>query len=206
MSLGTCRAFLVFTILVNKLYLAFDRVGSNPYHCAPMNSQQIPQRLDPFKYIGAGLELAGSIALKSLPRLEGLLVNQEGDVKVLLRFFRDEQKIAVISGEIETQVALICQRCTDIDKVSITSEFRFAILRKEQDIQNLSQRYEPMVFEESELDIYELIEEELILSLPLVHYHDAGVCSELFQKTFGHIDVETEEKPNPFSILEKLKS
>lgn len=171
-----------------------------------MTSQQIPQRLDPFKYIGGGLELAGSIALESLTRLDGLLVNQEGEVKISLRFFRDEQKIAVISGEIEAQVALICQRCTDTDKVLIASEFRFALLRKEQDMQNLSQGYEPLILEEAELDVYELIEEELILSLPLVHYHDDGVCSELFKKSFGQIDVVTEEKPNPFSVLEKLKS
>lgn len=171
-----------------------------------MTSQQIPQCLDPFKYIGTGLELAGNIALERFSRLDGLLANQKGNVKVLLRFFRDEQKIAVISGTVETQVALVCQRCTELDKVLIASEFRFALLRNEEGIRNLPESYEPIVLEEPELDIYELIEEELILSLPIVYYHEEGSCSEVLKNVLGDANVKAEEKPNPFSILEKLKS
>jgi len=170
-----------------------------------MTSQQIPQRLDPFKYIGGGLELAGSVALERLTRLDDLLANKQGNVQISIRFSRDEQKFAVVSGEIETEVNLVCQRCRAVDTISIASEFRFALLRKEADIQSLPESYEPMLLDKPELDIYELIEEELILALPIVHYHEEGNCSEALQKSFGK-DVNVEEKPNPFSVLEKLKN
>jgi len=173
-----------------------------------MNSQQIPNRIDPLKYIGSGLELAGSIPLSRLTRLDGLLANSEGNAEVFLRFYRDEQKIAVILGKVEAQLNLLCQRCLGVDQVTIKSEFLFALV-DEEDINHLPAMYEPLILEKPELNIYELIEEDLILAIPIVHYHDdkvVGGCLEFIPKTFGKIDSSVDEKPNPFSILEKLKN
>jgi uncharacterized protein len=175
-----------------------------------MNDQQIPQRLDPFKQIGAGLKYDGFVSLDRLSRLDGLIADQQGKVKVSFRFYRDEQKIAVVSGKVEASLKLVCQRCHDIDEFLAESEFCFALLRKEEDAQYLPEMYEPLVLQAPELDIFELIEEELILTLPIVHYHDesyGGACAEAAKNTtFGATDVDSEVKPNPFAVLEKLKN
>jgi uncharacterized protein len=57
--------------------------------------------------------------------------------------------------------------------------------------------------ETDEIELLPIIEDELMLSLPLVPFHDD--CS--IQTSFG--DAATartqEEKPNPFSVLAQLK-
>ncbi len=170
-----------------------------------MTGQQIPQRLDPFKQIGAGLIHEGSVSLNRLSRLEGLLANQDGEVHLTLRFDRDEQKMAVVAGELKAELNLLCQRCNAIDQFQVDSEFRFALLRSEDEIENLPEIYEPLVLESPELDVFELIEEELILALPIVHYHEDS-CSEDLGQSFGEIADDEEERSNPFSVLEQLKS
>lgn len=181
-------------------------MGVNPYHCAPMNGQHIPQGLDPFKQIGSGNEIGGQIALEKLSRLDGLLANQEGFVSAALQFYRDEQHIAVVSGQIASDLHLTCQRCLQADEVSISGEFTFALIRDEAHIDNLPDGYEALVLDKPELNLYALIEEELILSLPIVHFHD-GQCKDGEQKmSFGELDKNTGEKANPFAVLDKLKS
>jgi len=63
-----------------------------------------------------------------------------------------------------------------------------------------------------QFDLVDLIEEELLLSLPLVPKHN--VCPEIHESLLpGAADdepdeggaQEADEKPNPFAVLEKLK-
>ncbi len=171
-----------------------------------MNDQLIPQRLDPFKQVGAGTEMKGNIPLNCLERLEGLLADSEGSVSVHLHFFRDEQRIAVISGKIDAVLSLTCQRCLTVEKVNIEGAFLFALLRSEEDAHSLPDIYEPLVLDKPEIDLHALVEEELILALPIVFYH-SEVCQPLDGKTtFGDQVEGAEKKPNPFAVLEKLKS
>jgi uncharacterized protein len=186
--------------------LGFDTLGSNPYHCAPMSGQQIPQHLEPFKHIAAGSEIAGTIALEGLKGLEGLLTDFNGEVSVSLGFYRDEQNIALVSGQITSTLNLVCQRCLGAYPLGVKEEFLFALLRDEEQIENLPESYEPLVLEKPELDIHGLVEQELILALPIVHYHESN-CEALSNETsFGDSGTEELKRPNPFAVLEKLKS
>jgi len=172
-----------------------------------MNGQQLPQRLDPFKQIGAGVELEGHVGLDRLTRLDGLLVDNNGSVKLTLHFYRDEQKIAVIKGELSSQVSLLCQRCLSADAINIESRFSFALLKNEKDIAHLPESYEALVLDEPVLDLYALIEDELILALPIVHFHEKK-CTEnsLSADDSSAQQSEITKQVNPFTVLEKLKS
>lgn len=193
--------------LTSRIELIFDSIESYAYHCAPMNGQQIPQRLDPFKQIGAGVELEGRVELARLSRLDGLLVSNDGSVKLKLHFYRDEQKIAVLKGELSTQVNLLCQRCLSADALDIESSFCFALLKKEKDIGQLPESYEALILDEPVLDIYTLIEDELILALPIVHFHEKQCIDQRILSAEASVSQESEltKQVNPFTVLEKLK-
>ncbi|MEC9314753.1 MAG: YceD family protein, partial [Pseudomonadota bacterium] len=80
--------------------------------------------------------------------------------------------------------------------------------RHEKLAEKLSDQYEPWVVEDSELtDPVSVVEDELILALPLVPKHEENCLPEeaLFS---GDEDSEEEEvKPNsPFSVLSSLKT
>ena len=171
-----------------------------------MNGQQLPQRLDPFKQIGAGVELEGYVELARLTRLDGLFVDNNGSVRLTLRFYRDEQKIAVIKGELFSQVSLLCQRCLSTDLIDIESQFSFALLKNEKDISHLPESYEALVLDEPVLDLYALIEDELILALPIVHFHEKKcVENSLAIDDSSSGFSETAKQVNPFTVLGKLK-
>ena len=67
--------------------------------------------------------------------------------------------------------------------------------------------YEPIEVDSfGEINLLEMIEDEFILSLPLVPMHTDEHCevseSEL---VFGELPEELAKKPNPFAILANLK-
>jgi len=56
------------------------------------------------------------------------------------------------------------------------------------------------------IDSFELVEDELILALPMFAYHADGEC-EIKQPKAETEQVEvTEKKDNPFAVLQQLKS
>jgi uncharacterized protein len=58
-----------------------------------------------------------------------------------------------------------------------------------------------------DLDLLEIVEEELLLALPLVAIHDEGVCQPpklLVEQVV--VDEPVETKVNPFQVLAALKS
>ena len=72
----------------------------------------------------------------------------------------------------------------------------------EEAIAAVPDEYEAFLYDTEELDLVNLIEDELILSLPLAVYSPDSPE----QLRFGPEIVEQEEKkPNPFAVLAQLK-
>ena len=70
----------------------------------------------------------------------------------------------------------------------------------------LPEAYEPIeVNEFGEIDLLAMVEDEIILSLPVVPVHDSEHCevSEA-DMVFGELPDEA-QKPNPFAVLASLK-
>ncbi|KAA1446822.1 hypothetical protein F1E15_26235, partial [Escherichia coli] len=76
----------------------------------------------------------------------------------------------------------------------------------DEQVEALPEEYEPIdVNEFGEIDLLAMIEDEIILSLPVVPVHDSEHCevSEA-DMVFGELPLEA-EKPNPFAVLASLK-
>jgi uncharacterized protein len=87
------------------------------------------------------------------------------------------------------------------------------VCNSEEELQELPDTEDGIVMEEDGLNILDVIEDELILSLPLVPAH-ADVNCNLFLNalTQAEIDVQGKDKnsalndkPNPFAVLATLK-
>jgi DUF177 domain-containing protein len=55
------------------------------------------------------------------------------------------------------------------------------------------------ILADTHLDVLDLLEEEILLSLPIAPKHEAGICAIAEN---GYIN---RKNPNPFSVLETLK-
>lgn len=170
----------------------------------------LPRQLDPRKFAQQGIEIAGPIALSDLSRLGELLFSKEGHVHASLVFGLGEQRILNVTGHVKASVNNVCQRCLNAVPVDMECDLSLAILWKEEHAERLPKTFDPWIIGEGQTDIYQIVEDELLLSLPIVSYHDEKcVPHSLFssgkEAAEKAMAVSTEET-NPFKVLEQLKS
>lgn len=173
---------------------------------APQSSV-IPRRIDALKACTQGAVYEGVIMPRDLPRLSSAVVSMERDVVVKVRFFRDEGRFRVVAGEFDALVEVECQRCLQACTYILQTELNLAIVVSEDQLQQLPENYEAWLVEEAESDLYEVIEDELLLALPIVAYHDEEDCGAESRYSTGEFD-EGElrsKKANPFDVLGSLK-
>ncbi len=172
-----------------------------------MDKNNLPLHVDPFRLAENAERLHGYVQIKDMERLTPSLLKDVGEVAVELIFGKDAQDISYLQGKFETNVVLQCQRCLEPFSLNIKNHFNSGIVRTEAQAKKLPDQYEPLIVKEDELIIRDMIEDELILSLPIVPMHDHVDCK--IQLPISAADVETEatgNKANPFKVIESLKS
>ncbi|WP_426417816.1 YceD family protein [Aestuariirhabdus sp. LZHN29] len=173
-----------------------------------MLTETLPKKIDPRKLARKGAHLSGTIDLDDLKRLQDYLADSEGAVTASLRFDRDEQGFFVIDAKMSAPVTMICQRCLEAVNLNVEGECHLAVVWNEDGAKSLPKHYEPVVVGEEEMATASLIEEELILALPLIPYHREDECKSSKGYSTGEFADEAKDtgKPNPFSVLANLKS
>ncbi|GAA3934702.1 DUF177 domain-containing protein [Litoribacillus peritrichatus] len=150
------------------------------------------------------MTLEGEISADSFKRIAEVATITASGVRVSLKFFSDEDRFRVIAGTIATEVDLDCQRCLTPVGVKVESQFEVAIVASDESAKDLPSYYEPVIVEEDNLDLVPLIEEELLLALPMYAYHDQCDVKMSYGDAEDTAEVE-EPTPNPFQVLANLK-
>lgn len=169
-----------------------------------MSKHALPREVAPLKYADQGRVLSGSIALSQLPRLVDAVEDvHDGDVEAELEFSCDEQRQRLLKGQLKATVSVLCQRCLEPVSLALESSFSLGMVLNDEQARNLPRCYEPLMVEPEHLDLYDVVEEELLLSLPMFAYHEhcqtglGAAKDDAIQKV---------KKPNPFSVLSVLKT
>lgn len=171
------------------------------------NDNLLPEKINVLRLPEASGDLRGSYLIKDLTRLCDSLLSQDGQVNVELQFGVDEEKISFVKGHIDTEVMLQCQRCMESFRHEIHDDFISAIVKTEEEGTRLPERYDVMVLEEGMLLMQERIEDELIVSLPIVPMHDPKDCKVAVKNVLLETNPGTlEERENPFKVIEILRS
>jgi len=165
----------------------------------------IPPHVDPRKMADRGVTLQGELQLSSLERFCDPLADTAGIVRTKLVFGRDERRAAIIRSEIDVEVKMVCQRCLELVVLPIHSECTYAVVKEGADSESLPKGYDVLEVGEDPLDLLTLVEDELLLALPIVPAHDPEDC----QQPEGLDEPEPSEnevtRSNPFSVLAQLK-
>ncbi len=107
--------------------------------------------------------------------------------------------------QVNTQVPLTCQRCLQLysQPVAVDRWFRF-VLDEAQALQEDDDVPEDLLVWSPKFNLLELIEDEVLLDLPLIPKHED--CAHDWQKTEPELTTEAAtERPNPFAVLAQLK-
>lgn len=161
--------------------------------------------LDPIRAAQKCLDYQGIYTAKQTSRLAEAVLSVESDIECALSFTIDSQRLVVLNVAASADVTLVCQRCGEPFAHYINITGCYSPVRSEDQV--LPDAYEPVNINESgEIDLLAIIEDEIILALPLISLHDAKHCrvSEA-DMVFGQLPEEAEQS-NPFAALISLKS
>ncbi|MEE1925847.1 YceD family protein [Pseudomonas sp. 148P] len=170
-----------------------------------MLNDPIPPHVDPRKLADRGVSIEGSVPLADLERLCDPLSDNVGTVQAKFDFERDEQGSVVFHTDLNVEVKMVCQRCLELVTLPIHSECTYAVVKEGANTQSLPKGYDVLELGEDPLDLQALVEEELLLALPIVPAHHPEEC----QQPAGADEPEPSEdevkRSNPFSVLAQLK-
>jgi len=168
-----------------------------------MSERMIPEYIDPFRYADQGLGLSGIVNIADMHRLKAGLCLNTDKVAVELQFGIDEQKISFLKGSLKTSLELQCQRCMQPFKYEIMTNFVLGVVKNLDEANSLPTHYEPALTKEGQLALRELIEDELILNLPIIPRHEPEDCKVKITK--ADAGWEQGKAENPFRVLGTLK-
>jgi uncharacterized protein len=171
-------------------------------------SPRLPDFLEPLRLARQGVELNGQVPLARMPRLLAALAGDEGRAEVSLRFGTDEAGIVTLRGRISVELPMICQRCLQPMTQPVQVDVALAPVADDGRAAELPDEYEPLVVGEGRLSTAELVEDELLLALPIVPMHEPSECPAsqwLDSQAPAPEQEEQDERPNPFAALSALK-
>lgn len=179
--------------------------------------QRLPVQIDPIRLAISRQQLHGELEISRLTRLSDLLTSSEGVLKVQLDFDIDGYKIHHVSGVIDADLSLCCQRCLQAMPWHLHADVSLAFIAHEHQIDELAGEYEPYILTSDPVVLSDLIEDEVLLALPQVPMHDESKCSPAVPlKEFDSTESRAEEqdsqgqsaskRKNPFEVLTSIKS
>ena len=162
----------------------------------------LPERVNHRKMVSDRTLLQCSIALNRFSRLVQLLESNQGNVQTRLEFKKIEKQ-ALIVGEASVEVSLICQACMKMLKYPMEIGFQQILVNSNLALSQLDQGQDGLIVEGELVELVDLIEDELIISLPMVSRHGEAECeSEVeLHKTS---DEDVRDTHRPFAALSRM--
>ena len=147
------------------------------------------------------LEIHDIIPVFHFSRLADMLAGTKGQLNCRLQGGKDANDAPYIRLLVQGAFSLICQRCLQPFEHEVSIDTHFILVRNESDMPAPEDEgdEEDYLLIQAEMPVLELIEDELLLALPIAPRHEEGECSN--ESNTGDY-----RKPSPFAKLELLKS
>ncbi len=180
----------------------FDRPYKQLYDARPM-STGLPSQIDPNRLAREGARLQGHWPLVEFERLLSSCARPEGRISIDLNFVQDDDRRHRMSGTLRAELWLICQRCmTPVKKVlEVASDIRLL-----QEGECIAGADDDVVTVNGPVSLVTLVEDELLLSLPMIPVHELDQCpaAGTLQALASGPEVAAEKAENPFVVLKDL--
>jgi uncharacterized protein len=163
-------------------------------------SSRLSKQIDPWRVSEQGLSYTGVVELIDFPRLAPLLIRPQGLVSYAFHFSRDGLGRPLIAGHAEATFWQTCQRCSQPVAIPVDSDFQLVVVEGLDEAAALSEEFDPLMADDAEINLLDLLEDELLLSLPVVARHE-----DCHAWRYDDEPIAVEERENPFRILKKLK-
>lgn len=140
---------------------------------------RLPKLVDPSRLAAKRETLSGELPASNISRLTALYDISE-PVEVSLSFAPDGLGQSAVTGELNAVLKSQCQRCLGPLSVAVRHVIDLRVLDLDQFMGGREDALETAVDDtveyRSKLNIYELVEDELVLSTPIIPRHEGNEC------------------------------
>jgi len=175
-----------------------------------MTSFDKPHHLDIKAFAASQGDLSGALDLHALPRLRTDCVGEAAGTVTWsaqgeLRQASDGQPAAWMHLQATARVPLTCQRClqTVMHPLEVDQSFRFVKDEATALAQDDASEEDLLVLSK-DFDLLALVEDELLMTLPLVPMH-TSCQSEHAPTSDQDSTADADTKPNPFAVLATMR-
>lgn len=158
--------------------------------------------IDALDFARSSKALQGSITLSDLGRLSDYLTSSAGELAYTVIGLPDECDGPMLKITVSGIIGLNCQRCLETIEHALNVKTALFLARNEDELSRYDEDiFVDAIYASNELDILALIEDEVILSLPVSPRHEDAGC---------HLSGETgireaAAREHPFTVLASLK-
>lgn len=171
---------------------------------APFMSDQPKQDLagvvvDALDFARDGRRKTGRVAVAALERLADKVLSTAGELQCELSGERDRQGDSFLRLRVQGELTMRCQRCLEPMQygLQVNSRLRLIPPGAEWPEDELEDDSADAIEAQQELALLPLIEEEVLLVLPIAPTHES--CET-------PAPVDKDQEPSPFAVLAKLKN
>jgi uncharacterized protein len=161
--------------------------------------------LDVDRLSEAEADIDFAVSLAELPRLRAQLANVAGEVQGRVHF-RRVAGIAVADLTLNGTALLVCQRCLGALEVAVQADTSVGLIAAEADMNRVPEEFEPVLAPDGRISVGDLVEEELLLTLPIVPLHSEGsvICVAADTSPLATNGREEDKTQRPFEQLAEL--
>ena len=161
--------------------------------CVGVAMDSVDERLQLSKLARRRASLEREVAAEGLVRFAALC-RQSSAIRIHLRFRLDAKGRTQMDGRLAAEVNVQCHRCLVPASARLRSDFSVVIVRDGDEADHLGRRFAVLQVAGEEASLGELIEDELILSLPQRPCTDAA-CPQAPPRTFPADAPQLAHKP-----------
>ena len=159
--------------------------------------------------VGARSRAQGTVSAEKMPRLNEAVEDTKGPAKAAIKCFKDEHGRYLVRVIVDMVATMRCQRCLGACEVTLNADTVLACVWDDASAGELPSDYDPLVTGDM-TDLYEMVEDELLLAVPAVAMHNTADCRAGVASDAREHGAEIEEdgavtaKANPFAVLGEL--
>jgi len=153
---------------------------------------------------------AGGVPLVSMARLAAAVYRlPDAQAQAELAFAEDDQRRVRVTGRISAPVVLQCQRCAVAFDHEIDTAVAGVVVADDAAAATVPHADEPILAAGDMLDVHALVEDELLLALPMVTHCSHPECQTRYNMETAPAQTDSSaparRTDNPFAVLDQLK-
>ena len=141
-----------------------------------MQISELPSQINVLQLAKQGVTLSGKLPLAEMLRLAPSLSDTNGEISIDLHFFVDAEGKRKVTGNIKAQLMLSCQRCLQPMQYVIEDDLHLGVIISDTQAKTLPPNYEPLLVVDDQQQLIAIVEDELIVRLPIAAMHDSNKC------------------------------